>query len=272
MNNRDMNKARANQLLQTLRVGFYKVGNNTVMVPTYYPADYYSDIKIREAGKMSESHKPINTQNIEVCNISTVDAVIKEFRRLQDLDKEDDKIGVLNFASAKHPGGGFVTGAMAQEEALCHASTLYNQIKDSKMYTYNQAMCSSTLYNDSMNVCNSYFIKNGRGDFVFPVPATVVTSAAVNRRGLKSFEHKFVEYTMKRRMEEVMQMFIRYRCKILVLGAFGCGVFGNDPKFVAETWRDLLIRYGGYFDKVVFAVLDNKGDNIKAFKDTFYYS
>ena len=269
MNYREINKNNADKLLNTLSCGVYKVGNLNVAIPNYEPAYYFSEPNIRNAVRMAEKRKDIAEQNIEIYNVSTVDAVIKTYRQLQKADMEDSKIGVLNFASAKHPGGGFVTGAMAQEEALCHGSTLYPQLKDSKMYEYNKAMLTSTLYNDSMNVSTTYFIKDGQGNFVMPAPAIVVTSAAVNHRGLKKYEYNFVEFTMKRRMEEIIQMFIRYNCKVLVLGAFGCGVFGNDPKFIAKTWKELLEKYGGYFERVIFAVLDKKEDNISAFKETF---
>lgn len=270
LNRRDINKARAAATLNTIKEGFYKLGNQNIMLPNFKPAEYFSTHKLDNLPKIYPKETELSNITLEVRNESTVDTILREYRKLYDQDKETEiPIGVLNFASARHPGGGFLNGAMAQEEALCHASTLYPQLKDSKMYEYNNAMCNSGIYNDAMNVSKTIFFKNGNDYFVRPAEVIVVTSAAVNNRALKPYERSSVEYAMRRRMEKIIQMFIRNKCKVLILGAFGCGVFGNNSEFIAKTWKELLEKYGGYFDKVVFTILDSKGDNIKPFKELF---
>lgn len=57
-----------------------------------------------------------------------------------------------------------------------------------------------------------------------------------------------------------------------MLGAFGCGVFGNDPYTVARGFKGLLTgEFNGAFTNVIFAVLDNSANqmNIKAFEEVF---
>ncbi|HBR75644.1 MAG TPA: TIGR02452 family protein, partial [Cyanobacteria bacterium UBA11159] len=44
------------------------------------------------------------------------------------LTQKFKKIGVLNFASAKNPGGGFLRGTQAQEESLARSSALYKSL------------------------------------------------------------------------------------------------------------------------------------------------
>ena len=72
-----------------------------------------------ESKDLGEERENAARTMCRVEHISTVDAV----RKLALEGREN--IGVLNFASAKNPGGGFINGAMAQEESLAASGTLY---------------------------------------------------------------------------------------------------------------------------------------------------
>ena len=63
---------------------------------------------------------------------------------------------------------------------------------------------------------------------------------------------------MGERMERALRLFGAMEDRVLVLGAYGCGVFRNDPEDVARRWQELLNTpdYAGRFRQVVFAVLD----------------
>ncbi|WP_259391506.1 TIGR02452 family protein [Paenibacillus sp. 1011MAR3C5] len=98
------------------------------------------------------------------------------------LAKEEEEICCLNFASAKHPGGGFLTGARAQEESLARASGLYPTIVQMKeMYSHNawQRIC---LYSDYIIYSPKVPVfRDDSGvllDKAYPV--SIITSPAVN--------------------------------------------------------------------------------------------
>lgn len=220
--------------------------------------------KYERSGVISESSVK---NGICVENISTVDAILK-------LSKEGkEKIGVLNFASAKNPGGGFLNGAMAQEESLAASSTLYQTLLANPQYYQSNRAQSSMMYTDyAIYSPNVAFFRDGCFRLISePCYASVLTLPAVNLGQVlqKGEDVNTAHQKMRRRMKLALTIFAEQGAKNLVLGAYGCGVFRNDPVQIAAWWNELLTEeMGGYFDFVFHAVLDHsKNENcIKAFE------
>ena len=134
-----------------------------------------------------------------------------------------------------------------------------SQVSRSKYYDINRR-CKSMMYTDcAIWSPDVVFFKNDEGKLLSePVLASVLTLLAVNygqvvEKGENALKAKEV---MKRRMKIALAAFVDKGCKTIILGAYGCGVFRNDPADVAMWWEELLGEYGGYFDRVRFAVID----------------
>lgn len=181
---------------------------------------------------------------------------------------------ILNFASSKNPGGGFERGVMAQEEALCYASNLHDCLKKHmSFYEYNREHLNKSQYSDGIIYTKDVLFFRNRFNNINPHFADVITCAAPNwgasrRLGVTLKENN---ETISRRIEQVLKVAIANENKVIVLGAFGCGVFKNDPNYVAkEMFRLLVIEgYDKYFEEIIFAMNENKGKNVEAFKTVF---
>lgn len=213
---------------------------------------------IRDSVVYTEDDNVLNKRNIIVEDIKTEDAVFKY--------GEDKHLCVLNFASYKYPGGGFIKGAIAQEEALCHASDLYNVISDEKFNSYyenNRKDTNRGLYkNRAIYSPNIVFYRNDNNF----ISADVITCAAPN---LSHYEGS-IYYALKSiydRIKFILDIAKKHNQKNLVLGAFGCGVFKNDPQFVAEQFKELLSSSKYNFETIIFAIPG--GINYKKFKEVF---
>ncbi|RPF44251.1 uncharacterized protein (TIGR02452 family) [Streptomyces sp. Ag109_G2-6] len=184
-------------------------------------------------------------------------------------------VAVLNFASARNPGGGYVRGAKAQEEALCRASALYETLLEAPEYYEVHRAGRSTFYTD--RVIHSPGVpvfRDDRGDLLeTPFRAGFLTSPAPNAGTIRRQEPERapeIPAALARRAERVLEVAALHGYRALVLGAWGCGVFRNDPAEVAEAFRHLLTgRFTGTFDRVVFAVLDRNPAPREAFTRAF---
>lgn len=178
------------------------------------------------------------------------------------------KTAVLNFASYKEPGGMFLQGSKAQEECLCHESTLYNVLRkfDSAYYARNRKALNRALYQNVALYSPDVYFERGES----MVKCDVITCAAPNfatASNLYNVSKEENTSVLESRIKFILYVAATQQVDTLILGAFGSGVFGQDATEVAEITMKLLKRYNGVFKKVVFAVIDEKSANYKAFDD-----
>lgn len=194
---------------------------------------------------------------IEIINETTLQGA----RRLT---KKFKKVAVLNFASAKNAGGGFIKGSNAQEESLARSSSLYNSIKDSEYYEINKLIKNKCVYTDSIIYTPKcvVFRDDTTNDLLkTPYQIDVLTCPAVNakackKNGICSIEK--VEKLMKKRVKRIIQLAIKEKSEAIILGSYGTGVFGNDVLFIATLFKKLITEeYPNYFDHVCFSIIGN---------------
>lgn len=200
---------------------------------------------------------PDRPTRVEVMNASTLEVA----RGLAD---KGHRVAALNFASAKNPGGGFLTGARAQEESLARASGLYAMLLGDPMYDHHRSRkdpmyTTWVIYSPDVPV-----FRLDEGQLLDePYLCSFLTSPAVNvgalrHRGRRTDE---IRRVMQERVERVLGVAALHGHEVLVLGAWGCGVFKNDPEQIAELFQVALSgRFRGAFTHVVFAVLDSSGE------------
>ena len=219
----------------------------------------------------SEDSIPKMLEKCRMCRIAVINADSFEAGR-----RYENPL-VMNFANAHGAGGGFLWGANAQEEALCRASTLYASItskKAAEMYLYNNTH-PSRVESDYMLISPNVVVFRGAGCLLQekPVVMGVVTAPAPNRYGAALLAHdKMIEETFVRRIRIILLAAIRYGYRNLVLGAWGCGAFGNKPEDVAGYFKKVIVEegYGRFFDEICFAVYGKEdGKNITAFRKVF---
>jgi len=187
-------------------------------------------------------------------------------RKIQELG-EDMKVGCLNFASAKNPGGGFTWGTMAQEESIAYSSGLYEAIKDSPMYAFNLQDLRNGLYSDYMIASESVpvFRDDSWQLLEEPYVVTFLTSPAVKcgKARVAGIDESVIDATMRQRADKILSMAVRHQIDVLVLGSWGCGVFAGDIHKVSHMFVELLTnKYKNVFREVVFSTTDPNHEEV----------
>lgn len=208
---------------------------------------------------------------IEVWALTTIAAA-----RLLMQQGEQDLL-CLNFASAKNPGGGFLGGAEAQEENLAKASSLYSGLITQMAHYEAGRSYKSCLYRHDMIYSPTvvFFRDDTYALLDQAFTMSVITSAAVNAGVVKRHEAQNIAQitpVMQQRARFVLRLALARGHRNLILGAWGCGVFQNDPQMVAQIFMDLLTQdqeFSQQFKRVIFAVpLAKRDKNYEAFFNT----
>lgn len=274
--------------LQILRRGAYWRGFHRVVLKLSQQeqseAIYYSDNIIE---KLRQKRHAVDDATDSVCSIEVenIDS-FEAARRLCDrysCPKKDTGILVLNFANPVIPGGGVRRGAKAQEEDLCRRSSLLMSLESEAAaeYYHLHERYNSWLSTDSMILSPKVeIIRDGEARLLSEscVVSVLTCAAPIARRNFGEVCDEELKEILYRRIKGMLCVAAANRYSKLVLGAWGCGAFGNDPIVVANLFYKALAEFGGKdrpaqsgFEHIVFAVLDRTRSRISfnAFANTF---
>lgn len=184
---------------------------------------------------------------------------------------------VLNMASAKNPGGGVYNGSVSQEEDLCRKSSLLLSLEtgeSAKFYDFNRAH-KNMMNTDAVILSPTVeIIRGNNNEFLDkPVKVGVISMAAPNlHNGLGNKTQQQYEELFYERILGLFKVAYHSGFKTLVLGAWGCGVFKNDPIVVSNLFKKVIEEnnISQLFENIVFSVLGRSGDsNFIAFQRNF---
>jgi len=247
---RDLASRQGHEALEAISSGFYMAASGTKVD---WSVTLRNSIEAKQSippgAPLSEATNPcfLETQ-VQVANETTLEAshrlVMKGFRPL-----------ALNFANGIHPGGGFQSGARAQEEALCRSSALFATLNGDPMYAAHLKRSQPDSSDWAILSPNVPVFRADDGSALeTPWLLDFISSAApvATRIGkAKSAE------LMDRRINRILSIARAYGYETLVLGAWGCGAFGNDGLATARSFRAALEgEFSGAFSRVVFAITD----------------
>ena len=253
----------AKQTLEIIEAGHYECNGKTV--PIGLSAEQVKDVKVISPSRVRECVETADRGGFTKRASTEVYAdSLETFESVRVNGK--GKTIALNFANAYHVGGGFLNGATAQEENLCRLSTLYASISSDKakeVYEHNKTTGMPTGSDYILISPTVAIFRDTDHSFLDkPIITSIVTSAAPDMRDdAADLTREQAAELMREKIKNVIAVCAAENADTLVLGAWGCGAFGHNPKTVAGLFREVLFDrgYKNYFDRVVFSVYSPKG-------------
>lgn len=205
---------------------------------------------------------------VRVLPLSAYQACLHEFVNVADKDSttiaatRQASLGrplILDFASDSNPGGGWRSNQQGtQEETLCRGSTLGLRL-EAQFQTgeYLSQSAHSAIYLDNIHV---FHVRGSEAGFlVSPIKVAVVAAALRDCDGNQEF--------LEQKIAGILRIAAEHGHRKLVLGAWGCGAFGNDPEMVANAFRKEILHYvdANVFEDIIFAIPGNMKTNFQVF-------
>lgn len=198
-----------------------------------------------------------------ISNESTLTAA----RRLAE---EERRPLALNFANGTAPGGGFLEGALAQEECLCRSSALYRTLAGDRMYSFHRGRPLPDSTSWAILSPRVPVFRDGDGVALdVPWELDFISCAAPYAPAVGREDSARL---LRSRIHRVLEIARAWNYDTLVLGAWGCGAFGNDPRRTAMDFRAALeVEFRKVFSEVIFAIADWSRERrfLGPFRDAF---
>ena len=271
---RNQNADIAADTLKRLETGAY-------IAPSGLERDLSTQLEIAKSGTVFYEPHALESLQFEAKNLETLLEVTPEstLEAARRVAADGSRPALLNFASAKDPGGGFLGGAQAQEESLARSSGLYPcLLKAPGFYSFHRSQHDLRYSNCMIYSPDVPFFKDDDGATLeTPYFASVITSAAPNYGAMGQTQvHDLpsVPSVLLERAGLVLRLAAHRGHTKLILGAWGCGVFRNPSQLVASSFKQLLQvggAFAGVFEEVSFAVYDRSKDGatLGAFRVAF---
>jgi uncharacterized protein (TIGR02452 family) len=256
----------ADETIQAVAKGFYMNNGTRVNIAPLVTYARDNTILIRATDSVNVDIPKHDNVKVDVQLATTLQAV-------QDALTDDPtaNIAALNFASAKNPGGGFLKGSSAQEESIARTSSLYECINSNHVYQYyadnaRNKDCLYThhiIYSPSVPVFRSDSCSPGEY-LDTPYTCSFITSPAINYKHASERvdDHNLIMQTFYDRLEKVLSIAVANNVDTIVLGAWGCGVFGCSRFDTGYMFGHFLIKenakFKHAFKRVIFAINEEK--------------
>lgn len=280
-----------NDTLEILNTGYYVY--NGKQIPLKLSLAEMQEISVYLPEKVQDIcnrtdfehiHKVFSRVEVECENIDSYSLARKRSDNAVDFVSDGSRpVLVLNLANPVHPGGGVRKGATAQEEDLCRKSSLLLSLESPgalPYYHYNKSL-NTYLGADSIMITPQVeIIKDEKGNLLpeSVVVAVMTCAAPMISRGLEGLTEQQYRDLVFNRITRMLKVAAYLEYKVLILGAFGCGAFGNDAKIVSDLFYKALkkfdydgMRVEDFFDRIDFAVMDHSPNqyNFKEFYRNF---
>ena len=282
------------ETLQILNQGSYTVNDKKVKLHLSKERMEASRMLLPEENLETEN-TPATTASAEQCryDCEKQDSFAAAIQLVHDRPKETSvakPVLVLNFANPVNIGGGVYKGVRTQEEDLCRRSSLLRSLENShafSYYSYNRGLHTHMGSDAILLSPEVEIIRDEYGELMdhTTIVSVLTCAAPMISYGLEGMSEEEYRTMFYNRIVRVLQCAAYYGYEDLVLGAWGCGAFGNDAAVVAELFYKALkeLRWNGMtanvlFRNIIFAVRSKGGEsyNFRQFDQRFgrdhYYS
>ena len=256
--------------------------------------------EFHEPGESELYKKEVKLEPQQVAGFDTKLSVVNNDCLVVGKQMQDEGLNpaVLNMASAYRPGGGVLNGARAQEECIFRRSNLFMSL-----YLFDRQMYDMVIEPNTDGLYDLNFIQQGypmdenfggiysadvtvfkddEYEWLYdPYQTAFISVAAMNiNRALRQNEQILVDGRLsdyaiaitKNKIRTIYRIGILHGHDSLVLGAWGCGAFGNPPEQIAQLFVDVLNEdeFRGRYKDIRFAIIEDhnsKGRNYQTFKN-----